>query len=130
MKRRVQLKRFLSGWGLVESSCPGDDLDEFPGDDSLPGPVEGEGELVDHLARVLGGVVHGGHAGGLLGAGALLQRVEQHGREGELHVGLDHVRVQGVVHRQLRCALRNTLYTFLINISAMSIQTASFSCSM
>lgn len=76
---------------LIQGSGTGDNLDELAGDDGLARAVEGEGELVDHLARVLGRVVHGRHARGLLGAGALLQRVEQHGGERELHVRLQHV---------------------------------------
>lgn len=79
---------------LVEGSGTGDDLNKFSGDDGLAGPVERQRQFVNHLSGVLGRVVHGSHAGGLLGAGSLLQGVEQHRGERELHVGLDHVSVQ------------------------------------
>lgn len=48
---------------------------DAPGDDSLPGSVEQQRELADHLCGVLGGVVHGGHSSWLLGRSALLVQI-------------------------------------------------------
>ena len=50
----------------LESGGTGDDLDELSGDDGLPGPVVGEGELLNHLAwnekrRVLNGLSDKSH---------------------------------------------------------------------
>ena len=33
----------------LERGCAGDDLDELASDDGLSGPVEGDGQLVNHL---------------------------------------------------------------------------------
>lgn len=93
--------------GLLERGSSRDNLDELASDDGLSGPVEREGQLLDHLSGVLGGVVHGGHAGALLGAGAFLHGVEYHGGERELHVGLQDLGVEGVVCGQLRGVLRS-----------------------
>lgn len=99
------LSKTISSVALVQSGGTRDNFNKFSGDDGLAGPVEGQGQLVNHLSGVLGSVVHGRHAGGLLGAGAFLQGVEQHGGERELHVRLDHVGVQRVVGRQFGGAL-------------------------
>ena len=52
-----------------------DDLDELGGDDGLAGSVVLDVEFVDHLVGVLCGVLHGAHAGALLGRGVLEQAV-------------------------------------------------------
>ena len=52
-----------------------DDLNQLGGDASLSGAVVLQSELADHLTRVLGGVLHRGHAGGLLRGGVLHQGV-------------------------------------------------------
>ena len=39
--------------GSLEGSSSRNDLDQLASDDGLPGPVEGDGQLVDHLASVL-----------------------------------------------------------------------------
>ena len=46
MELKVTIHR---GGGSLESGGSGDDLDQLPGDDSLSGPVEGDGQLVNHL---------------------------------------------------------------------------------
>lgn len=79
---------------LFQGSGTRDNFNKFPGDHGLTGPVECESEFVNHLSSVLGGVVHSRHTRRLFGAGTFLQGVEEHGGEGELHVGLDHVSVQ------------------------------------
>ena len=56
----------------LQSSCTRDNFNELSSDDSLPSPVELEGELLNHLSGVLAGVVHGSHPGRLFGAGSLL----------------------------------------------------------
>mmetsp|Transcript_4639 Transcript_4639/g.6554 ORF Transcript_4639/g.6554 Transcript_4639/m.6554 type:complete len:264 (-) Transcript_4639:244-1035(-) len=55
----------------------GDDLDELGGDPRLPRAVVLQRELVDELAGVLGGVLHGAHARALLAGGGLHDAVEQ-----------------------------------------------------
>ena len=39
--------------GSLEGSSSRNDLDQLASDDGLPGPVEGDRQLVDHLASVL-----------------------------------------------------------------------------
>ena len=56
----------------LQSGGTGDNFNELSSDDSLPSPVELEGELLNHLSGVLAGVVHGSHPGRLFGAGSLL----------------------------------------------------------
>ena len=58
----------------LQSGGSGDNFNELSSDDSLSGPVELEGELLNHLSGVLAGVVHGSHPGRLFGAGSLLKR--------------------------------------------------------
>jgi hypothetical protein len=92
-------------WNLVQSSGTRDDFDQLSGDDGLTGSVECQRELVNHLAGVLRRVVHGSHSRGLFRAGALLHGVEEHGSQGEFHVALDDVGVQGIVDGELGSAL-------------------------
>src|SRR3712207_2073585 len=58
-----------------------DDFDQFLGDHRLTRPVVGHRLLLDHFARVAGGVVHGAHAGALFGGGILQEGPEDlHGQ--------------------------------------------------
>lgn len=50
----------------------GDDFNQLLGDDRLPGSVEGQRQLVNHLSRILGRAVHGGHPRALFAARILL----------------------------------------------------------
>jgi hypothetical protein len=69
-----------------------DNLDQLAGDDGLSGAVEQDLELIDHVAGVLGGVVHGVAAGGLLASVALSQSpVEAVGQSVLAQVGQDLV---------------------------------------
>src|SRR4051812_11113713 len=73
----------------------GDDLDQLPRDVRLARAVIVQGQPVDHLTGVTGGVVHRRHARTLLAGGAFDQRAEQldrhvpgqQGREDGLLVG-------------------------------------------
>lgn len=51
---------------LLGSGGTSDNLNELTGNDGLTGTVEQNLELGDHVTGVLGGVVHGVAAGGLL----------------------------------------------------------------
>lgn len=53
------------------SGGTGDNLDQLTGNDGLSGTVEQDLKSVDHITGVLGGVVHGVAAGGLLAGVAL-----------------------------------------------------------
>src|SRR5262245_6449236 len=72
------------GYGLrpnptyIASQClrARDDLDQLLGDHGLARAVVAQGQLVDHLAGVAGGAVHGAHARALLGGGVLEQAAE------------------------------------------------------
>ena len=66
------LRLLLGGGGTS------DNLDELTGNDGLASTVEQNLELGDHLAGVLGGVVHGVTAGGLL-AGVTLGKSPEEG---------------------------------------------------
>lgn len=68
----------------LEGGGSGDNLDELGGDSGLAGSVVLQVELVQHLAGVLGGVLHGAHAGGLLGGGVVHQHLVQLGGHGVL----------------------------------------------
>merc|ERR1719318_286663 len=48
--------------GGLEGGSSRNDLDQLASDDGLPGPVEGDPQLVDHLAGVLRRVVHSSHS--------------------------------------------------------------------
>lgn len=54
-----------------------DNLDELTGNDGLTSAVEQNLELGDHVTGVLGGVVHGVAAGGLLASVALGESPEE-----------------------------------------------------
>jgi hypothetical protein len=62
---------------ILGSGGTSDDLDELTGNDGLASTVEQNLELGDHLAGVLGGVVHGVAAGGLLAGVALGKSPEE-----------------------------------------------------
>ena len=69
---------FLRGLRLfLGSGGTSDNLDELAGNDGLASTVEQNLELGDHLAGVLGGVVHGVAAGGLLAGVALCKSPEE-----------------------------------------------------
>lgn len=63
---------------LLGSGGTSDNLDELTSNDGLASTVEQNLELGDHLAGVLGGVVHGVTAGGLL-AGVTLGKGPEEG---------------------------------------------------
>lgn len=92
---------------LLQRRGTGDDLDQFARNHRLSRAVERQRQLVDHLAGVLAGIVHGAHARRLLRAGALLHREEQQRGERELQIVLDDVGVQRVVRHQLLGGLHN-----------------------
>src|SRR3954453_15667488 len=58
-----------------------DDFDEFLGDHGLTRAVVELRLLLDHVAGIAGRVVHGAHAGALLGGGVLDQRAEDLDRD-------------------------------------------------
>jgi hypothetical protein len=62
---------------ILGSGGTSDNLDELAGNDGLASTVEQNLELGDHLAGVLGGVVHGVAAGGLLAGVALGKSPEE-----------------------------------------------------
>ena len=62
---------------VLKCGRSGDDLNKLRRNATLTRAVVLEGEGVDHLAGVLRRVLHGGHARGLLGGGALHERVVQ-----------------------------------------------------
>lgn len=86
---------------LVQSGSSGDNFNELASDDGLSGSVEGQRQLVNHLAGVLAGIVHGAHARRLLGAGALLHREEDQRGQRELQIVLNDVRVERIVGDEL-----------------------------
>src|SRR5437588_10416164 len=47
--------------------CSANNLDNFHRNLRLADPVHGQRERVDHVSCVVGGRVHGGHSGGMLG---------------------------------------------------------------
>lgn len=74
MSSDVSLTMSRAAAGL-QGSRSRNDFNELPRDDELSGPVETQREFVNHLSSVLRGAVHGGHSGGLLGAGVLLHGI-------------------------------------------------------
>lgn len=62
---------------VLGSGGTGDNLDQLAGNDGLASTVEENLELVDHVAGVLGGVVHGVTARGLLASVALGETPEE-----------------------------------------------------
>jgi hypothetical protein len=62
---------------ILGSGGTSDNLDELTGNDGLASTVEQNLELGDHLAGVLGSVVHGVAAGGLLASVALGKSPEE-----------------------------------------------------
>mmetsp|Transcript_15885 Transcript_15885/g.23360 ORF Transcript_15885/g.23360 Transcript_15885/m.23360 type:complete len:340 (+) Transcript_15885:51-1070(+) len=64
---------------ILQSRSTGNNLNELGGNASLASPIVLQGELLDHLPGVLGGVLHGIHPGGLLGSGGLHHGVVQLG---------------------------------------------------
>lgn len=94
---------------LLKSSSSGDDFNELPGDNSLSGSVECEGELVNHLTGVLAGIVHGSHSAGLFATRALLHRVEEQRGQRELQVALYDLFVDRVVNGQFRSCQNRAL---------------------
>lgn len=75
---------------IRRSSRTRNDLHQLARDDSLSRPVVQDLELVDHVAGVLGGVVHGVAARGLLAGVALGERpVERVGERVLLEVAED-----------------------------------------
>ena len=104
--------------GGLEGGSSRNDLDQLASDDGLPGPVEGDSQLVDHLAGVLWRVVHSGHSWALFRASSLLRKERTwsqlscdnnsnlHGIvdkrcKAELQVGLDHIGVNRVISSDL-----------------------------
>ena len=53
-----------------------DDLDDLFRDLRLAGAVHDERQGIDHVSRIVGGRIHGGHAGRMLGGHRLQQRAE------------------------------------------------------
>src|SRR5690349_3507480 len=54
----------------------GDDFDEFFGDVGLPLSIVAQRQLVDHIASITRGTVHGAHARALFGGGIFQQAAE------------------------------------------------------
>jgi hypothetical protein len=75
-KKRFNIFLFIMSL-LLGSGGTGDNLDQLAGNDGLASAVEQNLELVDHLAGVLGGVVHGVATGGLLAGVALGKSPEE-----------------------------------------------------
>lgn len=98
------------------------DFNELPGDDGLPGPVEQQCKLANHLGGILGGVVHGSHSGGLFGGRALLQRVVQQRRQGPLRVALQSIVVNIVERSHVWCVLWNQFVSFILVLTFMQVQ--------
>ena len=85
----------------LQSSGTRNDLNELSSNDSLSGSVEGDGEFVNHLSGVLGGIVHSRHPRALFRASSLLQGIVEKGCKTVFHVGLNDVSVKGVIHTHL-----------------------------
>ena len=66
---------------LLERLGARNNLDQFVGDRGLARTVELDRQLLDHLARIAGRVVHGGHARALFRGGILQQPAEHLGRQ-------------------------------------------------
>jgi len=81
----------------LDGSGTRNNFDKFFSNDSLSGSVVGNLELVNHLAGVLGSVVHSRHPGALFAAGILLHGEVDNGGELELGAGLKDVGVDGIV---------------------------------
>lgn len=88
---------------LFQSGGTRNNFNQLSGDDSLTCSVECQRQLVNHLASVLGSVVHGSHSWRLLRARAFFHRVEKHWSHWELQVALDDIGIQWVVDWQLSC---------------------------
>src|SRR6476659_3146442 len=66
-------------WLAGEGVRPADDFEDLLGDFGLPGPVHGQGQVVDQLPGVLRGVPHRRHPGAVLGGGRFQQGAVQLG---------------------------------------------------
>jgi len=82
----------------LDSGGSRNNFDKFFRDDGLSGSVVRDLELVNHLARVLGSVIHGGHPGALFAAGVFLHGEVDDGGELEFGAGLKDVGVDGIVN--------------------------------
>src|SRR5687768_4599970 len=69
----------------LECFHPADDFHDLAGDLRLAGPVVRHRELLDHVRSVLGGALHGHHAGDLLADGGVQERLEQLHLEARRH---------------------------------------------
>lgn len=69
---------------VLGGSGTGDNLDQLAGNDGLTGSVEQNLEAGDHVAGVLGGIVHGVATSGLLAGVALGKSPEERVGEGVL----------------------------------------------
>jgi len=78
----------------LQSSGTRNDLNELSSNDSLSGSIEGDGEFVNHLSGVLGGVVHSRHPRALFRASSFLQGIVEKGCKTVFHVGLYDVSVR------------------------------------
>src|SRR5262245_34026659 len=67
---------FLHPWLSSKRLSAGDDFDEFLGDIGLPLAVVAQRQLIDHVARIARGAIHGAHARPLFGGGILQQAAE------------------------------------------------------
>lgn len=66
---------------LVQGGSTGDDLNELARNHGLARAVEDQRQAVDHVRRVVGGVLHGRHARALLAGRRLEHRVVDVGRK-------------------------------------------------
>src|SRR5580765_4649016 len=66
-------------WLAGEGVRPADDFEDLLGDFGLPGPVHGQGQVVNQLPGVLRGVPHRRHPGAVLGGGRFQQGAVQLG---------------------------------------------------